>query len=39
MSRTWTIQYPDAWYYVMNRGRRAEAIFRGEKDYIAFIKF
>ena len=38
MSRPLRIQYPDAWYHVMNRGRRAEAIFRGKKDYIAFIK-
>ena len=38
MSRPLRIQYPDAWYHVMNRGRRAEAIFRGKKDYIAFIE-
>ena len=38
MSRPLRIQYPDAWYHVMNRGRRAEAIFGGKKDYIAFIK-
>ncbi len=38
MSRPLIIQYPDAWYHVMNRGRRAESIFLGKKDYIAFIK-
>jgi REP element-mobilizing transposase RayT len=38
MSRPLRIQYPDAWYHVMNRGSRAEAIFGGKKDYIAFIK-
>ena len=38
MSRPLRIQYPDAWYHVMNRGRRAETIFGGKKDYFAFIK-
>ena len=38
MSRPLRIHYPDAWYHVMNRGRRAEAIFGGKKDYIAFIE-
>jgi len=37
MSRPLRIQYPNAWYHVMNRGRRAEAIFGGKKDYFAFI--
>jgi hypothetical protein len=37
MSRPLRIQYPDAWYHVMNRGRRAEAIFLGKKDYSTFI--
>ncbi len=27
------IQYPDAWYHVMNRGRRGEEIFTGKNDY------
>ena len=31
------IQYPNAWYHVMNRGRRAEAIFGGKRDYFTFI--
>jgi len=37
MSRPLRIQYPDAWYHVMNRGRRGEEIFEGKKDYDAFI--
>lgn len=32
------IQYPDAWYHVMNRGRRGEKIFGGKKDYETFIE-
>jgi hypothetical protein len=27
MSRPLRIQYPDAWYHVMNRGRHGEKIF------------
>jgi putative transposase len=37
MSRPLRIQYPDAWYHVMNRGRRGEPIFVVRKDYLAFI--
>jgi putative transposase len=37
MSRPLRIQYPDAWYHVMNRGRRGDAIFTDAKDYVAFI--
>ena len=37
MSRPLRIQYPEAWYHVMNRGRRGEAVFLGKKDYIGFI--
>jgi len=37
MSRPLRIQYPDAWYHVMNRGRRGDEIFREDKDYVAFI--
>jgi len=37
MSRPLRIQYPDAWYHVMNRGRRGDEVFREDKDYIAFI--
>ena len=37
MSRPLRIQYPDAWYHVMNRGRRGEEVFEGKNDYNAFI--
>ncbi len=36
MSRPLRIAYPDAWYHVMNRGRRAEEIFSDEPDYLLF---
>jgi REP element-mobilizing transposase RayT len=38
MARPLRIQYPDAWYHIMNRGRRSEVIFSGEKDYELFIE-
>ncbi len=37
MSRPLRIQFPDAWYHVMNRGRRGEKVFEGKNDYNAFI--
>lgn len=37
MSRPLRIQYPDAWYHVMNRGRRGEKVFEGKNDYNAFV--
>ena len=37
MSRPLRIEYPDAWYHVMNRGRRREKIFSCIKDYTLFI--
>jgi putative transposase len=37
MSRPLRIQYPDAWYHVMNRGRRGENIFSGKRDYNVFV--
>ncbi len=37
MSRPLRIQYQDAWYHIMNRGRRGEEIFTGKNDYTAFI--
>ncbi|MFC1825734.1 transposase [Thermodesulfobacteriota bacterium] len=37
MSRPLRIQYPDAWYHVMNRGRRGDEVFSEDKDYVAFI--
>ena len=38
MSRPLRIQYPGAWYHVMNRGRRREDIFSRKEDYVAFIE-
>ncbi|MGL1931532.1 MAG: transposase [Desulfotalea sp.] len=38
MSRPLRIEYNDAWYHVMNRGRRSEDIFFTDQDYIDFIK-
>jgi putative transposase len=38
MSRPLRIQYPDAWYHLMNRGRRREDIYIDKGDYIAFIE-
>ncbi len=38
MSRPLRIEYPGAWYHVMNRGRRREKIFRSHSDYEIFIK-
>ncbi|MEW6114666.1 MAG: transposase, partial [Thermodesulfobacteriota bacterium] len=38
MSRPLRIEYPDAWYHVMNRGRRREAIFRDQDDYLRFVE-
>ena len=37
MSRPLRIEYPGAWYHVMNRGRRSEKIFSGPTDYYRFI--
>jgi putative transposase len=38
MSRPLRIEYPGAWYHVMNRGRRKENIFLSRHDYETFIK-
>ena len=38
MSRPLRIQYPGAWYHVMNRGRRGEKIFEFNDDYLSFIE-
>jgi len=38
MSRPLRIEYPNAWYHVMNRGRRGEEIFSAREDYLAFIE-
>ncbi len=37
MSRPLRIQFPDAWYHVMNRGRKGDLIFKDKGDYYAFI--
>ena len=37
MSRPLRIQYPNAWYHVMNRGRRGESVFQSKDDYQRFI--
>jgi len=37
MSRPLRIQYPGAWYHVMNRGQRDEIIFKDKDDYYSFI--
>ena len=38
MSRPLRIEYPGAWYHVMNRGRRSESIFLDKHDYSMFIE-
>jgi putative transposase len=38
MSRPLRIEYPGAWYHVMNRVRRGERIFEEKTDYKAFIE-
>jgi len=38
MSRPLRIQYPDAWYHVMNRGRRGESVFLDKGDYGIFVE-
>jgi REP-associated tyrosine transposase len=37
MSRPLRIEYPGAWYHVMNRGRRSESIFSDKQDYVLFV--
>ena len=37
MARPLRIEYPGAWYHVMNRGRRGENVFADSNDYEAFI--
>jgi putative transposase len=37
MSRPLRIEYPNAWYHILNRGRRGELIFIDKKDYYRFI--
>ena len=37
MLRPLRIEFPGAWYHVMNRGRRSEAIFSEKADYSKFL--
>lgn len=37
MSRPLRIEYPGAWYHVMNRGRRGENTFSDQEDYKTFL--
>ncbi len=37
MSRPLRIQYPDAWYHVINRARRGQALFLDNADRDAFL--
>jgi len=37
MTRPLRIEYPGAWYHVMNRGRRGENVFADNDDYETFI--
>ena len=37
MARPLRIEYANAWYHILNRGRRGELIFADNYDYIAFI--
>ncbi len=38
MTRPLRIQYPDAWYHIMNRGRRGDTIFKSKDDLSTFIE-
>jgi len=37
MARPLRIEYPGAWYHVMNRGRKSEKIFHDRHDYQVFV--
>lgn len=37
MSRPLRIEYPGAWYHVMNRGRRGEDVFSDREDFVTFL--
>ncbi len=38
MSCQLRIEYPGAWYHIMNRGGRYEAIFEDKNDYSVFLE-
>jgi putative transposase len=37
MARPLRIEYPEAWYHVMNRSRQGEILFRENDDYYFFV--
>ena len=37
ISRPLRIQYPDAWYHIMNRGGKYKAVFEDKNDYSMFL--
>ena len=37
MSRPLRIEFPNAWYHILNRGRRSESIFHQNQDYLIFL--
>lgn len=37
MARPLRVEYPGAWYHILNRGRRKENIFFNESDYYLFM--
>jgi len=37
MARPLRVEYPGAWYHVLNRGRRKEEVFFQESDYLMFM--
>ncbi len=38
MSRPLRIEFPDAWYHVMNRARLGQEAFPAKEDYLGFIE-
>ena len=38
MSRPLRIEFPDAWYHVMNRARLGQEAFPAREDYLGFIE-
>ncbi|HYA42030.1 MAG TPA: transposase [Syntrophobacteraceae bacterium] len=37
MSRLLRIEFPGAWYHVMNRGRRRDRVYDDDADYLGFV--
>jgi len=38
MPRPLRIEFPDAWYHVMNRARLGQEAFPAREDYLGFIE-